>query len=195
VEEFVRIPMFPLSIFPLPGELVPLHIFEPRYRQLLQDAETKDISFGIYFNHVSNMDKLGSSMTLESIIKRYPGGESDVIVKCTDLFEMNTLFRTYRDKLYPGGDVRFWKVNITQMVDQKLAEAFVDYLSLINIVRHDKDFSAFHIATELSLDFDERLKFVRLDQAKKESFLLNRLKYQEKLLDQADKAKDIFHLN
>jgi len=195
VEEFVRIPMFPLSIFPLPGELVPLHIFEPRYRQLLQDAETKDISFGIYFNHVSNLDKLGSSVTLESIIKRYPGGESDVIVKCTDLFEMNTLFRTYRDKLYPGGDVRFWKVNITQMVDQKLAEAFAAYLSLINIVRHDRDFSAFHIATELSLDFEERLKFVRLDQAKKESFLLNRLKYQEKLLDQADKAKDIFHLN
>lgn len=187
--------MFPLSIFPLPGELVPLHIFEPRYRQLLQDAETKDISFGIFFNHVSNMDKLGSLVTLESIIKRYPGGESDVIVKCTDLFEMNTLFRTYSDKLYPGGDVRFWKVDITQMVDQKLAEAFVAYLSQINIVRHDKDFSAFHIATELSLDFEERLKFVRLDQAKKESFLLNRLKYQEKLLDQAAKAKDIFHLN
>jgi hypothetical protein len=195
VEEFIKIPMFPLSIFPLPGELVPLHIFEPRYQQLLQDAETRDISFGIYFNHVSNVDKLGSSMTLESIIKRYPGGESDVIVKCTDLFEMNTLFRTYRDKLYPGGEVRFWKVDITQMVDKKLAEALVAYLSQINIVRHDKDFSAFHIATELSLDFDERLKFVRLDQDKKVSFLLTLLKYQEKLLDHADKAKDIFHLN
>ena len=33
--------MFPLTIFPLPGELVPLHIFEPRYRQLLQDAEKR----------------------------------------------------------------------------------------------------------------------------------------------------------
>ena len=187
--------MFPLSIFPLPGELVPLHIFEPRYRQLLQDAETKDISFGIYFNHVANLDKLGSSVTLESIIKRYPGGESDVIVKCTDLFEVNTLFRTHSDKLYPGGEVRFWKVDITQMVDEKLAEAFVAYLSLINIVRHDKNFSAFQIATELSLDFDERLKFVRLDQTRKESFLHARLKYQEKLLHHADKAKDIFHLN
>jgi len=81
------------------------------------------------------------------------------------------------------------------MVDKKLAEAFVAYLSMINIVRHDRDFSAFHIATELGLDGDERLKFVRLDQPKKESFLLNRLKYQEKLLDQADKAKNIFHLN
>ena len=54
-----RIPMFPLTIFPLPGEMVPLHIFEPRYRQLLQDAEERDISFGIYFNHTLNTEKLG----------------------------------------------------------------------------------------------------------------------------------------
>ena len=73
--DLVLIPMFPLSIFPLPGELVPLHIFEPRYRQLLQDAETRDISFGIYFNHISNTNKLGSLVKLESVLKRYAGGE------------------------------------------------------------------------------------------------------------------------
>ena len=83
--------MFPLTIFPLPGEMVPLHIFEPRYRQLLDDAETKDISFGIYFNHTLNREKFGSLVKLESIIKRYPGGESDIIVKCIDLFVMDTL--------------------------------------------------------------------------------------------------------
>ncbi|HCR53616.1 MAG TPA: hypothetical protein DIW27_04310 [Cytophagales bacterium] len=43
----MRIPIFPLAIFPLPGEMVPLHIFEPRYRQLLEDAEKRDIAFGI----------------------------------------------------------------------------------------------------------------------------------------------------
>ena len=47
MEKIVRIPMFPLAILPVPGELVPLHIFEPRYRQLLQDMETSDITFGI----------------------------------------------------------------------------------------------------------------------------------------------------
>src|SRR5260221_7008413 len=152
--------MFPLSIFPLPGELVPLHIFEPRYRQLLLDAETRDIPFGIYFNHISNVDKLGSSVTLESIIKRYPGGESDIIVKCTDLFEMSTLFRTYRDKLYPGGEVRFWNVDITQMVDKKLAKASVANLSMTIFWRNNPDFSPFPIRTKWAFDVDDRLKFV-----------------------------------
>ncbi|MEY4930630.1 MAG: hypothetical protein RI909_1354, partial [Bacteroidota bacterium] len=77
MSEFTSIPMFPLSIFPLPGEMVPLHIFEPRYRQLLEDAEKKDITFGIYYNHTTNSEKLGSLVKLESVIKRYKTGESD----------------------------------------------------------------------------------------------------------------------
>ena len=101
--EVLHIPMFPLAILPLPGELVPLHIFEPRYRQLLQDAEINDIQFGVYFSHDINDQKIGSLMKLESIIKRYPGGETDIIVKCEDIFSMDLLLRTYKSKLYPGG--------------------------------------------------------------------------------------------
>src|SRR3954463_123054 len=112
----VRIPMFPLSIFPLPAELVPLHIFEPRYRQLLIDAEERDMTFGIYFNHTMNAEKLGSLVKLESIIKRYDGGESDIIVKCQDLFRMETLFRTFKDKLYPGGEVDCLHVDLQKPV-------------------------------------------------------------------------------
>lgn len=187
--------MFPLSIFPLPGELVPLHIFEPRYRQLLEDAETKDMSFGIFFNHVVNVGKLGSLVKLESIIKRYPGGESDIIVKCSDLFDMETLFRTYRDRTYPGGEVRYWNIDLGARVASWLSDAFIEYLELIKITHHDREFSAYHIACELNLPAEDRLKFVALDPARQESFLSSRLKYQTELLNQADKAKDIFHLN
>src|SRR5829696_7645205 len=101
----MNIPVFPLTLLPLPGELVPLHIFEPRYKQLLADAETLDIPFGIFCNHDYNKNKLGSLMKLESVIKRYPNGESDIIVRCMDIFAMDKMFRTYKSKLYPGGDV------------------------------------------------------------------------------------------
>ena len=187
--------MFPLSIFPLPGELVPLHIFEARYQQLLEEAETKDMSFGIYFNHTSNTEKLGSLVKLESVIKRYPGGESDIIVKCLDLFTMDTLFRTYKDKLYPGGEVSFWNVDSSKMASQKLIHRYKGYLELLKISNPSKEFSAYEIANELGLDFDDRLKFVHLDADKKEFFLLTRLKFQKHLLNEADKAKDVFHLN
>ena len=191
----VTIPMFPLSIFPLPGELVPLHIFEPRYRQLLEDAESRDISFGIYLNHVANAEKLGSLVKLESVIKRYPSGESDIIVKCCDVFTLTTLFRTYSDKLYPGGDVTCWNEDLMKAVDEKLALEFIEYLQLLKINQSALPITSFGVANELNLNIEDRLRFVTLDEEKKETFLISRLRFQSTLLKEAQKAKDVFHLN
>lgn len=191
----VRIPIFPLTIFPLPGEMVPLHIFEPRYRQLLLDAEERDISFGIYFNHTINIEKLGSLVKLESVIKRYAGGESDIIVKCQDLFHIETLFRTFKEKPYPGGDVEFWQLDLYAPVRSKLLQEFEEFMHLLKINKLPSPCSVFHVANELGLDFEDRIKFVSAEPDKKETFLSSRLKFQKHLLTQAEKAKDVFHLN
>lgn len=193
--DLIRIPIFPLAIFPLPGEMVPLHIFEPRYRQLLEDAEKKDISFGIFFNHTSNANKLGSLVKLESVIKRFAGGESDIIVKCVDVFTMNTMQRTFKDKLYPGGDVVLWNVDLQKPVVAKLQKEFDTYLKLLMMSQTEGVTSIFHIANELSLDNLDRIKFVEANEEKKEMFLLSRLRYQSRLVLEAEKSKDVFHLN
>jgi len=195
MNELVSLPMFPLSIFPLPGEMVPLHIFEPRYRQLLQDAETKDISFGIYYNHTSNVEKLGSLVKLESVIKRYKSGESDIIVKCLDLFTMSKLYRTHKDKLYPGAEVHNLNVDVSKPMTDSLKDYFKQYHQWLKITHSGKVVSLFDVANELNLGFDERLHFVRLSSDKQESYLINLIKYQIQLMRQAEGAKDIFHLN
>jgi len=187
--------MFPLSIFPLPGEMVPLHIFEPRYRQLLEDAETQDISFGIYYNHTSNTEKLGALVKLESVIKRYKTGESDIIVKGIDLFSMDKLYRTHKDKLYPSGDVTFWKVDRCKPMNNSLKDYFDQYHKWLKITHADKVVSLFDVANELSLSFDDRLKFVNLSPDRQESYLINQIKYQIQLMRHAESAKDTFHLN
>jgi len=76
----------------MPGEMVPLHIFEPRYKQLLHDARLKTFFWNL-FNHVP-MWKDRLTGEVESVIKRYESGESDVIVKCIDLFSLNILLRS-----------------------------------------------------------------------------------------------------
>lgn len=195
METRVRIPMFPLTIFPMPGELVPLHIFEPRYKQLLHDAEERDISFGIYFNHTQNVSKLGSLVKVESVIKRYPGGESDIIVKCVDLFSLETMFRTYKEKLYPGGDVSFWRVDLSTSASAKLQRDFEDFMKHLKISKIPQPCSVYHVANELNLDLEERLKFVSLDAEKKESFLTLQLRFKKHLISEADRSKDVFHLN
>jgi uncharacterized protein len=195
MSDLIKIPMFPLTIFPLPGEMVPLHIFEPRYRQLLDEAETKDISFGIYFNHALNSEKFGALVKLESIIKRYPSGESDIIVKCTDLFVMDTLYRTFKDKLYPGGDVTMMNTDMHAPTSVKLLEKYKEYAAQMNITPSTKNISIYHIANDLSMDFESKLKFVSAEDERKENFLFNQLTYHHQLLLQAEKSKDVFHLN
>jgi len=193
--EVSHIPVFPLAILPLPGELVPLHIFEPRYRQLLQDAEIHDIQFGIYFSHDINAQKIGALMKLESIIKRYPGGETDIIVKCEDVFSMDLLLRTYKTKMYPGGNVRLWKIVLDSYPGPELYELFADYMRRRNLGQHLAIFNLFQIAGELSLDTADRYKFLVIPENKREAFLINRIKFQLHILEQEENSKDNFHLN
>lgn len=193
--EFSHIPMFPLAILPLPGELVPLHIFEPRYKQLLSDAEAEDIRFGIYFSHEVNEEKIGSFMRLESVIKRYPGGECDVIVKCEDNFTMDILLRTFKNKMYPGGDVTLWNTNTSIIPGVELYETFLEFLRLRNINQHVSLFTMHQIAHELGLDLADRYRFLTHHDTKKETFLVARVKYLIHLLKQEDRSKDLFHLN
>lgn len=191
----VLIPMFPLTLLPLPGELVPLHIFEPRYKQLLTDAETMDISFGIFLNHECNVAKLGALMKLESVIKRYPDGESDIVLRCIDIFSMEKLYRNYKAKLYPGGDISHWKINAQAMPGVELYELFLGFQEKRRINRHFTTFTLYQMATELNLDLFDRYKLMTLSEEKRESFLIRQLQFQLHVISQEEKSKDVYHLN
>lgn len=195
MSEPLQIPMFPLTLLPLPGELVPLHIFEPRYRQLLADAEMLDISFGIYCNHEMNTEKLGALMKLESVIKRHASGESDIVLRCIDVFSMEKLYRTYKTKLYPGGDVFLNHIDLNEMPGVELYELFLIYQTKRNINKHFTTFSIYQIAQELNFDLFDRYKFLTIAPAKRNAFLINQLKFQIHILRQEEKSKDVYHLN
>jgi uncharacterized protein len=189
------IPMFPLTLLPLPGELVPLHIFEPRYRQLLEDVENTDISFGIFLNHECNVQRLGALMKLESVIKRHPGGESDIVLRCIDMFSMGKLYRTYKTKPYPGGDIQSLKMDPQAMPGVELYQLFLAFQEKRKINRHFTAFTLYQVATELNLDLFDRYKLITLAPPKKEGFLVRQLKFQLHVMSQEEKSKDVYHLN
>jgi uncharacterized protein len=195
MSELTSIPLFPLSLLPIPGELVPLHIFEPRYRQLLVDLERFDITFGIFCNHELNGQRIGSLMKLESVIKKYGTGDSDIILRCIDLFSMYKMFRTFRDKSYPGGQVRRWYLNTDELAPVELYPVFNEYQKKRNITKQFRVFSLYQIAVELNLDLFDRYKFLTATHSRQLLFLLNQLKFNLHVLDHEARAKDHYHLN
>lgn len=191
-----NIPIFPLNILPLPEEVVPLHIFEPRYRQLLEDIEKNDEAFGILFVSPDNGDRVGTVVKLISIIKKYPTGESDIVVKGQGSFIVSKYYRNFKDKLYAGAEVIALEPDPIEIVNDQLANSYSEYRKLINPAYENTEESINDIANALELENADRVKYLKtLDKDKKERFLLERLKYRLFILEQEIKSKNIFSLN
>jgi uncharacterized protein len=108
---------------------------------------------------------------------------------------MNALLRKYRTKMYPGGDVLFWKIDRDTFPGHELYDLFLGYLKLRNIHQHLTIFNLYQIANELSLDIIDRYKFLTTPEDKREAFILNRVRFQMHILQQEEKSKDFYHLN
>ncbi len=190
------IPIFPLNILPLPGELIPLHIFEPKYRQLLVDVELNDIEFGIFYASPHNKERVGSLVRLESILKRYDTGESDIVVKCTDVFLLTHYLKNLGTKLYSGGDTYLFDAYANSEIGNELKTSFKEYIDITSSKLEVDDCDLHDIAISLDLDNSDRLKYVQLvAPEKKEQFLKQRLQYRKFIYEQEIKQKHNFHLN
>ena len=106
------LPFFPLGVFLLPGERTGLHIFEPRYRQLIEELEWALESglegsnrFGIPFHYEDMTASTGSLARLVEVKKKHPGGRKDIVVECVGHFETRKFQQQMEAKLYPGGQV------------------------------------------------------------------------------------------
>ena len=97
--------LFPLRIFLFPGEQTTLHIFEPRYLQLINECLNKNEAFGIPYQGKTTLSELGSLVKVIQILKKYDNGELDVLVECSTNFKINHFEGKKKDKLYPCGTI------------------------------------------------------------------------------------------
>ena len=99
------IPLFPLNLVAFPGEKLNLHIFEPRYRQLVRDCLTENLPFGITPFLDNSVQEIGTEMRLLSVEKTHAGGEMDIRTEGVGVFRVQKFFRQAPGKLYAGGQV------------------------------------------------------------------------------------------
>jgi Lon protease-like protein len=83
-----EIGLFPLGIVLLPGELVPLHIFEPRYRELIAECLDHSSEFGLILADDDGIRAIGTRATVAEVLERFPDGRMDIVVKGTGRFRV-----------------------------------------------------------------------------------------------------------
>lgn len=101
------IPLFPLKTVVYPGQKLNLHIFEERYKELLKDVESGEISFGIPTVVKGQISEYGTEMRLNTVYKRYDDGRLDIKTEGVRVFRLIHFMKEIPDKAYSGGVVSF----------------------------------------------------------------------------------------
>jgi ATP-dependent Lon protease len=81
VDDLLDLGLFPLDLVLLPGERVPLHLFEPRYRQLYADCVLDDQPFVLVQTGPTGPADVGCSARFENLVRRFEDGRLNVIVQ------------------------------------------------------------------------------------------------------------------
>ncbi len=100
------IPIFPLNIVVYPGEDLNLHIFEPRYKQLVSECVAMKKNFGIPSVIRDKVGELGTVMEILEVVKVYDNGEMDIKTRGLNVFRILETIASVPDKLYSGAIVK-----------------------------------------------------------------------------------------
>jgi Lon protease-like protein len=81
-----EIGLFPLDVVLLPGERVPLHIFEERYKDLIGTCIENSEEFGLLLAEETELRTIGTAASIVDVINRYDDGRMDILVEGRDRF-------------------------------------------------------------------------------------------------------------
>lgn len=177
-----RIPLFPLDIVLFPGQAVPLHIFEPRYRQMTRHCIDTQSPFGIVFMHERTMARTGCSAMIVKILKEYEDGRSDILTAGQSAFQ---LIRTHDEKPYLEADVEYLEEDFTE-VDSAVSERLEKLCNQCHQLLYGEDAPrfeteggislAYHVASELPVDAAMRQGLLEIrSEAKRQERLVEHL--------------------
>lgn len=194
------LPYFPLKLVAFPGEQLNLHVFEPRYKQLINECLDQGKSFGIPVFNKSIM-QFGSEMEIEEVVKVYTTGEMDIITRCVQAFELISFEEQVPDKLYSGGVVKPIE-NILDGSNEQwsrlkvLAKELVGVLKMDNELDVDLMTDSFQLAHKLGLSLEQEYDMLQMpSESQRQEYMINHLERALPLITEMENAKERIRMN
>jgi Lon protease-like protein len=82
------LPLFPLDLVLFPGTPLPLHIFEPRYREMITECLDQKMSFGVVRAKEEGVAECGCTAEIITVARKYPDGRMDIVTEGRERFEV-----------------------------------------------------------------------------------------------------------
>src|SRR5437868_2012538 len=192
VREF---PLFLLPTVALPGELIPLHVFEERYKTMVEGCLQSESQFGILWLSDDGLREVGCAVQIEKLLERLDDGRLNVLVRGTRSFRV---LERQSHLPYPAGVIEFVE-DRDEGLDAKLAdgarEAYADLVKRATDRDPDAgelaDMSAYAMAATVDFGLDAKQGLLDLRSENARLRLVTRLfRAAMKRLDLVDKAQE-----
>jgi Lon protease-like protein len=162
------IPIFPLGIVVYPGESLNLHIFEPRYRQLITECIETKKPFGIPVVMDNSIMEFGTLVEVVELKQQYEDGKMDIKTRGISVFRVLEVIREIPDRLYSGAIVNY-PDNETSLISTQAAFIANAVRQLHLLLRVEKTFpkpdaelSSYDIAHLAGLNIQEEYDILQL---------------------------------
>jgi uncharacterized protein len=196
------IPIFPLQLVVYPGEALHLHIFEPRYKQLINECYADNKPFGIPVVIGKNVKELGTLVEITEIVRVEENGEMDIKTRGLKVFRMLETIPQVHDKLYGGAIVHYPERN-DQGDPERMQKLLKKIRQLHKLLKVDKNFGkpdeellSYDMAHHVGLSPDEEYELLRLDQEMhRQEFLRRHLGRVVPIVQEMENLKERVKLN
>lgn len=196
------IPIFPLSIVVYPDETLNLHVFEPRYKQLIQECMEKKKPFGIPSMIGNELKKYGTLMEITGVEKLYENGEMNIHTKGIRVFKVLEVIHTLPEKLYSGAIVHYPHNNDEGNPDlmHGIVQGVRELYKLMQVSRDfkksDAELVSYDIAHATGLSLEEEYEMLcLLHERQRQEYLKRHLKKVLPMMAQIDRLKKRIGLN
>jgi len=196
------IPIFPLGIVVFPGEDLNLHIFEPRYKQLIQECHSQKKQFGIPTVIENRLQDYGSLMEVVEVTKVHDNGELDIKTKGSRVFRILEVIKEVPDKLYSGAIVNYPETD--EEGNRELMRRVMNSIrELHKLLRVDKQFQkgeeeikAYDVAHHVGFSLEEEYEMLNLLQERqRQEYLKRHLAKVIPLVAEMEQLKEKIKLN
>jgi Lon protease-like protein len=160
-----RFPLFPLGLVLRPGEVVPLHIFEERYKLMIGECLENDTDFGIVWLSDDGLKEVGCTASVTRVIDQLDDGRMNILIEGSSPFR---LLRRIDDLPYPAGDVELLHDGEEAAADggDEARRRYAELVERVTDERPDTDdlagLDAYGMAATLDFDPDAKQDLLEL---------------------------------
>lgn len=196
------IPIFPLGIVVFPGESLNLHIFEPRYIQLIKDCSANQKPFGIPSVIDEKLQDFGTLVEVTEIAKEDEKGEMDIKTRGSKVFRILEVIKSVPDKLYSGAIVNYPE-NKEEGNPESMRRVMKNIRALHQMLQVDKEFrkkdtelKSYDVAHHVGLSLEEEYELlVLLDERQRQEYLKRHLLKVIPMVAEMESLKQKIRLN